>query len=233
MKPPFIYFKKIALKALRQPRQRFWPKILTSYFFCSNLYLNFLRSCYENISKFVCVVSEKIGKWTWQFGYCSSPQPVPVYNFRETESTFSVPFLKLRGRLLIAPWHGFHLFDKEMKIRLIPLQEGLLLDLLIFLLLQSVCCSKYSAKTTDFSVLNVFLHFLHQFSRTHFGIFVTVMRSKCHFLQAKVFHEGNFEDKFLSCGLSPPWFNMLEINSISIIIYLFSWNDMYSLKLWR
>ena len=165
--------------------------------------------------------------------YCSSLQPVVVYNFREIEITFSVSFLKLRGRRLIAPWHGFHLFDKEMKIRLIPLQEGLLLDLLIFLLLQSVCCSKYSAKTTDFSVLNVFLHFLHQFLRTHFGIFVTVMRSKCHFLQAKVFHEGNFEENFLSCGLSPPWFNMLEINSISIIIYLFSWNDMYSLKLWR
>ena len=34
--------------------------------------------------------------------------------FREIESTFLVPFIKLRGRLLIAPWHGFHLFDKEM-----------------------------------------------------------------------------------------------------------------------
>ena len=114
--------------------------------------------------------------------YCSSLQPVVVYNFREIESTFSVSFLKLRGRLLIAPWHGFHLFDKEMKIRLIPLQEGLLLDLLIFLLLQSVCCSKYSAKTTNFSILNVFLRFLHQFVWKHFRIFVTVMRSKFHFL---------------------------------------------------
>ena len=164
--------------------------------------------------------------------YCSSLQPVVVYNFREIESTFSVPFLKLRGRLLIAPWHGFHLFDKEMKIRLIPLQEGLLLDLLISLLLQSVCCSKYSAKT-NFSILNVFSRFLHQFVRTHFRILATVMRPKFLFLLAKVFHEGNFEENFLSCGLSPPWFNMLEINSISIIIYLFSWNDMYSLKLWR
>ena len=34
--------------------------------------------------------------------------------FREIGSTFSVPFIKLLGRLLIAPWHGFHLFDKEM-----------------------------------------------------------------------------------------------------------------------
>ena len=114
--------------------------------------------------------------------YCSSLQPVVVYNFREIESTFSVPFLKLRGRLLTAPWHGFHLFDKEMKIRLIPLQEEVLLGLLIFLLLQSVCCSKYSAKTTNFSILNVFLCFLHHFVQKHFRIFVTVMRSKFHFL---------------------------------------------------
>ena len=140
--------------------------------------------------------------------YCSSIQPAVVYNFREIESTFSVLFLKLRGRLLIAPWHDFHLFDKEMKIQLIHLQEGLLLDLLIFLLLQSVFCSKYSAKTTDFSILNVFLRFLHQFVRTHFRIFVTIMRSKFHLLLAKVFHEGNFEDNFLSCGVLLTRFNI-------------------------
>ena len=93
--------------------------------------------------------------------------------------------LKLRGRQLIAPWHGFHLFDKEMLIWLIPLHEELLLlHLLIFLLylLKSVYCSKYSAKITNFSILNVFLRFLHQFAWKHFRIFVTVMRSKFHFL---------------------------------------------------
>ena len=155
--------------------------------------------------------------------YCSSLQPVVVYNFWEIESTFSVQFLKLLGRLLIAPWHGFHLFDKEMYIRLIPLHEELLLDLLIFLLylLQSVCCSKYSAKTTHFSILNVFL-------RKHFRTFVNAIS-----LPSKVFHGGNFEDNFLSCGLLLPWFNMLEINSISVIIYLYSRNDICSLKLWR
>ena len=90
-------------------------------------------------------------------------------------------FLKLHGQLVIALWHGFHLFDKETKIRLIPLCKGLLLDLLIFLLLQSVWCLKYSAKTS-FSILNVFLRFLHQFVRTHFRIFVNVMRFKFHVL---------------------------------------------------
>ena len=56
------------LKVLRQPTQKFWPKILTPYFFYSNLYLHFLRPCCENIFKFVCIVSEKIGKWISQFG---------------------------------------------------------------------------------------------------------------------------------------------------------------------
>ena len=51
------------LKALRQPSQIFWPKILTPhFFFYSNLYLNFLRSCCGNTFKIVCILSEKIGK---------------------------------------------------------------------------------------------------------------------------------------------------------------------------
>ena len=116
--------------------------------------------------------------------YCSSLQPVVFYNFREIESTFSVSFLKLCGRLLIALWHGFRLFDKKMQIWLIPLHEGLLLDLLVFLvyLLQSVCCLKYYAKSTNSFILNVFLCFLHQFVQKHFRFFVSVMRSKFHFL---------------------------------------------------
>ena len=54
------------------------------------------------------------------------------------------------------------------------LHERLLLDWLIFLLflLHSVCWSKYSAKTTKISTLNVFLHLFHQFVRKHFRIFV-------------------------------------------------------------
>ena len=131
----------------------------------------------KNFSNLYVYFQIKLENKSRYLSYCSSFQPVVVYNFWEIESTFSVQFLKLRGRLLIAPWHGFHLFDKEMYIRLIPLHEGLLLDLLIFLLylLQSVCCSKWSAKTTNFSALNVFL-------RKHFRIFVTVMKSNFHFL---------------------------------------------------
>ena len=52
----------LKLKTLKEPSQKFWPKILTLYFFHSDLYLTFLRSCCENIFKIVCIVSEKIGK---------------------------------------------------------------------------------------------------------------------------------------------------------------------------
>ena len=48
--------KEWSLKALRQPRQKFWPKILTPYFFF------FFLLCCENIFKFVFIVSEKIRK---------------------------------------------------------------------------------------------------------------------------------------------------------------------------
>ena len=50
------------LKTMKQPSQKPCPKILTLYFFHSDLYLTFLRSCCENIFKIVCIVSEKIGK---------------------------------------------------------------------------------------------------------------------------------------------------------------------------
>ena len=125
---------------------------------------------------------------------CSSFQPVVVYDFREIKSTFSVPSLKLGGRLLIAPWHGFHLFDKEIKMRLIPLHEGFLLDLLIFLY---TCCNlcllfKISCWDNKFLYLTVFLLFLHQFVWKHFRIFVTVMWSKFNFL-SKFSTRGNLK----------------------------------------
>ena len=74
------------LKALRQLSQKVWPKILTPYFFNSNLYLTFLRSCFENIFKIVCINK------TQNLPYCSSLQSVVIYNFNEMESTFPVPF---------------------------------------------------------------------------------------------------------------------------------------------
>ena len=59
------------------------------------------------------------------------------------------------------------------------LHEGLPLDWLVFLLylLQSVYCSKYSAKTTNFSFLNLFRYFLHPFFLKYLRIFVAVMWS--------------------------------------------------------
>ena len=150
--------------------------------------------------------------------YCSSLQPVVVYNLNEIESTFPLPLWDyvancwwLCGMVSIC-------LIKKGKYDLF-FHEGLLLDWLIFplFLLQSVCCSKYSAKKTNFSILNLFLHFLlHPFVLKHFRIFVTAMRSKFHCLLAKVFHEVNLEGNLLilSCGVLLAWFSMLEINSI-------------------
>ena len=89
--------KEAKLKAVRPPRQKFWPKILTPSFLYSNLYLHFLRPFCENIFKFVCIVSEQLGNKSHNMKYCSSLQPEVVYNFSEIKSTFQVPFLKLRG----------------------------------------------------------------------------------------------------------------------------------------
>ena len=55
-------FSYYFLKALRQPSQKFWPRIPTTYFRYSNLYLHFFRPCCKNIFKIVCTVSEKIEK---------------------------------------------------------------------------------------------------------------------------------------------------------------------------
>ena len=101
---------------------------------------------------------------------------------------------KLRGRVLMAPWHGCRSLDREKWIFLRE-YEGLLLDLLIFLLnlLQSVCCSKYSAKTTNFSILNPFLNFLHLFVLTYFRIFVTVPNAIYVSPPSEVLQDGNLK----------------------------------------
>ena len=65
-------------------------------------------------------------------------------------------------------------------------------------LLQYVCRPKYSAKTTHFSILNPFLHFLHPFVMKYFGIFVFVPNVIYITLPSKVFHEGNLEETFIN-----------------------------------
>ena len=96
----------------------------------------------------------------------------------EIESTFPVPFwdyvadcLWLRGMVSI----GLLMKGKYDWF----LHKGLLIGWLIFLLylVQFVCCSKYSAKTTNFLFLNLFLHFLHPLFLKHLKFFVTVMQS--------------------------------------------------------
>ena len=75
-----------------------------------------------------------------------------------------------------------------------------------------------------------FTVFYISFSGKNFRIFVTVMPSKFHFLLK--FSTRVLWKYFFSCGLFLPWFHILEINSISVIVYLYSWNDIHRLKLW-
>ena len=133
--------------------------------------------------------------------YCSLLQPVVVYNFSEIESTFSVSF---RDYVANCWWlHGMVsicLIGKGEYDWFFHKYKGLLLDWLIFLLylLQSFCCSKYSAKTINFSTLNPFLRLLHPFVLKYFRILVIVPNAIYVSLLSKVFHEGNLEDNFIN-----------------------------------
>ena len=143
------------LTALGQPSQKILPKILTPQFY-SNLYLHFLRPCCENIFKIVCIVSEKINllycyTYIYNLLYCSSLQPVVCFNFTEIENTFPVLFWDYKANCLwLCSMVCICLIQKGKNEWFF--HEGLLLDWLIFLLhlLQSICCSKYSAKITSF-----------------------------------------------------------------------------------
>ena len=133
--------------------------------------------------------------------YCSLLQPTVVNNFSETESTFSVPF----GDYLAHCWWlcgmiSICLIGKGEYNWFIHEYVGLLLDWLIFLLylLQSVFCPKYSAKTTNFSILNPFLYFLHPFFLKYFRIFGTVSDAIYVSLHPKVFHKGHLEENFIN-----------------------------------
>ena len=67
---------------------------------------------------------------------------VVVYSFSEIKSSFLIPFLKLRGRLLMVRGMVSICLIRKDKQDLF-LHKGLLFDWFIFLLylLQSVCCS--------------------------------------------------------------------------------------------
>ena len=108
---------------------------------------------------------------------------------------FSITVLRLRGWLLMTPWHGSICFIRKRKYGWF-LHKGLLLDWLISLLylLQSVCWSEYSTKATNFPILNLFLHFLHSLVFKYFRIFITAMRSKFHCLLK--FSTGELRNEF-------------------------------------
>ena len=134
--------------------------------------------------------------------YCFVLQPVALYNFIEFESTFPVLLWgyvadcwELRGMVSI------YFIGKDEYNWFLHKYKGLFLDCLIFLLhlLQSVCCSKYSAKTTNVSILNPSLYLLHLFVLKYFRIFVAVPNAIYYAsLSSKVSHDENFEENLIN-----------------------------------
>ena len=148
--------------------------------------------------------------------YCSLLQPVVVYNFSEIRSTFPVLFWDfIADSWWLCGMVSIFLIRKAKFDWF--LHETGLLDWLFFLqyLLQSFWCWKNSAKITNFSFLNLFLHFLHRVVVKHFRIFVTVMWCKfCCLLKFSAWGTYKIILLILSCGILLAWFSMLEINSI-------------------
>ena len=99
--------------------------------------------------------------------------------FQWNRKYFSSVVLRVRNRLLVALCGNVSIYLKRKVKYHWFLHEGFILDLIVFLvrMLQSVYCSKYSANTTNFSIVNLFLYFLHLFFLKHFSISVTEIRS--------------------------------------------------------
>ena len=124
------------IQALRQPSQKFWPKILTAYFFtvtstytskdhAVKIFQNCMYSFRENW---------EINLTIWDSFFLSKQFWCPVDGIRKlnllskmdisktrisatcsclkfqwNRNYFSSSVLRLHGWLLMVPWHGFHL----------------------------------------------------------------------------------------------------------------------------
>ena len=135
---------------LRQPSQKFWPKIVIQYIFYSNFYLHFLRSCCVNIFKIVGIVSEKIGKYISQFPILFLPlcDMVSICLIRKGKYDW---FLH-KGFSLIGLFFFCICCNLSVAQNILPKQK-------------------------DFLFLNLFIHILHPFVLKHLIIFVTVTQS--------------------------------------------------------
>ena len=131
--------------------------------------------------KLHALFQKKLGNKSHNLTHCSSLHPIVVYNFSEIESTFPLSFWNYVAKCWWLCGMVSICLIRKGKYGWSH-NRGFLFDWVIFLLylLQSVCCSKYFAKTTDFSMLNLFLHFLYPFFLKHFRIFVTVTPSIFH-----------------------------------------------------
>ena len=110
-------------------------------------------------------------------------------------------FRRMRARLFMPLWHGFHLLDREKWIRLIPSRVWRTSRwLAIFSSISATICLllKIFHQENKLFYLNPFLHFLYPFVLKYFTIFITVPNAAYISLTSKVFHEGNLEENFIN-----------------------------------
>ena len=108
---------------------------------------------------------------------------------------------RIRTRLLMAPWHGFHLLDREKWIQLIPprvrrtspwLADFSSISATTCLLLKIFC------QENKFFYLKSISSFPTSVCPNYFRIFVTVPNVIYVSLSSNVFHEGNLEENFIN-----------------------------------
>ena len=107
---------------------------------------------------------------------------------------------RLRGRLLMAPWHGFHLLDRERWIRLTPPRvRRTSPSLPNFSSISATICllPKIFCKDNKFFYLKNTSSF-PTFLLKYFRISVTVPNAICISLPSKVFYKGNLEENFIN-----------------------------------
>ena len=146
--------------------------------------------------------------------------------FQWNRKYLSSAFLRLRCRMLIAPWHGFHMFENERSIRP-PRTPSCFANfpfifVAIWLLFQIfcqhnrffyICYNRLSWNISEFLLLYYDLNFTASWS-----------------------YKGNLEDiilLILSHGVFLAWFSMLDMNIVSIILSFLLWNDVISWKFCR
>ena len=164
-------------------KYRFLLGILLRAFYI-NLCILFLSPGCENIFKIVCIDSEKTGKKISKFDILFLVSIRIFLQFQWKWKNFSGAVPRLCGQLLMAPWHGFHLFDKEMIIWLIPPRKTSPWFANFSPISAAICLLfKIFCQNNKFVYFKSISSFPTSACPEHFRIFVTIMWFKYYLLK--------------------------------------------------